>query len=476
MLSKSEFSSLFREQIHFPPTTGQEEALEMLSSFICENSENQLFILKGYAGTGKTTLVSALVKTLEIYKLNTVLLAPTGRAAKVFGNYAGKKSYTIHKHLYRMKNKNGILSFSRKENKFRDTLFIVDEVSMISDSSAMGDLFSHRTLLDDLIQYVYEGINCKLLFIGDDAQLPPVHADESPALREEYLKRNFHLDLQSYQLTEVVRQALDSGILFNANKLRRKISMEDMAMPILAQPNKQDFRLIHGTELEELLNSLYSRYEHDEIVTITRSNKRAYIFNQEIRNRILCRENRIASGDFLMAVKNNYYWVEDDSEVGFIANGDLLELLSINRQEEIYGFHFADVTVRLCDYPNHPTIDIKIILDSLESDGPSLTRDQQLALYQEISVDYENIPNKRTRYLKIKNDPYLNAVQVKFGYSLTCHKTQGGQWKTVLIDQLFLRDGQVDKEYLRWLYTAITRATEQVYLINFPENAFENIP
>ena len=473
MLSKTDFAQSFRNHIPFTPTRGQEEAMEMLSEFVCEYSDNHLFILKGYAGTGKTTLVSALVNSLTACNMKSVLLAPTGRAAKVFSNYAKRKAFTIHKHLYRMKMKDGMLHFVRKENKLTDTLFIVDEVSMISDNSHNADLFVKRSLLEDLIQYVFEGENCKLLFIGDDAQLPPVHANESPALVTEYLNRNFNLQSTSYQLIEVVRQALDSGILYNANKLRAKIENGNYAFPLFGKLGYPDFKVVNGMDLEELLNTLYGKYDSDDIVIITRSNKRAYLFNREVRSRVLYRENLIGAGDYLMAVKNNYYWVDETSEAGFIANGDMMELLAIHKQEELYGFRFANVTVRLCDYPNHPNIDVKLILDSLESDSASLTSEQTHELYNQISLDYEGIANKRLRYLKIKEDPYLNAIQVKFGYSLTCHKTQGGQWKIVLIDSLFLKDGQLDKEYLRWLYTAITRTTDQLYLINFPEEVFE---
>ena len=475
MLSKTDFIHHFREEISFPPTSGQEEAMERLASFVCEKSDSRLFILKGYAGTGKTTLVSALVRTLSRYRLRSVLLAPTGRAAKVFSNYAQRKAFTIHKHIYRVKMVDGTLNFSRKENKFSNTLFIVDEVSMISDSSSsLSDLFARRSLLEDMIQYTFEGENCKLLFIGDEAQLPPVHSEDSPALMDEYLHQNFNIDMESYQLKEVVRQALHSGILSNANRLRERITKEDFCFPLFSNTHFPDFSNVPGVDLEEVLNTLYSNYESDEIVTITRSNKRAYIYNNEIRNRLLYRENTIAAGDYLMTVKNNYYWVDETSEVGFIANGDMLELMGISKIEELYGFRFANVTVRLCDYPNHPTIDVKIILDSLACEGPSLTSEQNSLLYHEIAKDYEEIADKRLRYLKIKNDPYLNALQVKFGYSLTCHKTQGGQWKVVLIDQIFYKDTLPDKDTLRWLYTAITRATEKVYLINFPEKVFES--
>ena len=472
MLSKTEFEELFRAQIPFEPTSGQSEAIGKLSSFVCEKSENQLFILKGYAGTGKTTLVSALVNALDAVHSRTILLAPTGRAAKVFSVYSGKKAYTIHKHLYRVQVKDGIAQFKRKENKACNTLFIVDEVSMIGNSNQGDSLIGSHSLLDDLFDFVFEGENCKILFIGDDAQLPPVGSEESPALDVEFLNSLYHLNIQQFQLTEVVRQAYDSGILFNANILRSKIGTEDFFPPLFSQKPYPDFQRINGGELEEELNTLFSRNEEDDIVIITRSNKRAYIFNREIRNRILYRENEIATGDFLMAVKNNYYWLDEDSEAGFIANGDIMEILAINKQIELYGFHFADVTVRLCDYPNYPHIDIRIILESLSCEGASLSGEQNHQLYLAVAEDYADIASKRQRYLKIKNDPYLNAVQVKYSYALTCHKTQGGQWKNVLIDSPYLKDGVADKEYLRWLYTAVTRATDKVYLINFDDQMF----
>ena len=346
---------------------------------------------------------------------------------------------------------------------------------MISDSQQRSDLFSSRSVLDDLISFVFEGEQNKLLFVGDDAQLPPVHSDESPALQTEYLKHSFNLSLTTCQLTDVVRQALDSGILYNASQLRYKLGEADYSFPYFRAEGFPDFQRITGDLLEEELNTLYSRYNHDEIVTITRSNKRAFMFNSEIRNRILFRENQIAAGDYLMAVKNNYYWVDESSEVGFIANGDIMEILAINKIQEIYGFHFADVTVRLCDYPQYPNIDVKLILESLDCEAASLSQQDNQRLYQEVSMDYQDIANKRQRYLKIKNDPYLNAVQVKFAYSLTCHKTQGGQWKIVLVDQGYLPDDAVDKEFLRWLYTAVTRATEKLYLINFKNEMFDSL-
>lgn len=447
--------------------------MDKLSSFIYEKGDNFLFILQGYAGTGKTSLVSALVKALEEVHVRTVLLAPTGRAAKVISQYAGKKAYTIHKWIYRVATRESLRMFVRRENKLSHTLFIVDEASMISAESPAGEIPGMGSLLEDLIDFVNSGEHNRMLFIGDDAQLPPVHADESPALSAEFLQYSFNLNIRGSRLTDVVRQNLDSGILFNATKLRDKISNEDITFPFFSKRPFEDFARTPGGELEDLLNNLYSNNDCDEIVAITRSNKRAYLFNCEIRNRILYRENRISTGDYLMAVKNNYYWIEEDSEVGFIANGDIMEVMSINKQQELYGFSFADVTVRLCDYPNYPNIDIKIILESLEVEAPSLTYEDNHKLYQAVAEDYADEPNKQLRFLKIKNDPYLNAVQVKFAYALTCHKTQGGQWKHVLVDQGYLTEENLDKEYLRWLYTAVTRSTDKVYLINFEDKMFE---
>jgi len=468
MLSKELFIRRFYEELRYLPTSAQEQVMNDVCQFIFNQTKNQLFILKGYAGTGKTTLMSALVRTLDAFKIKNVLLALTGRAAKVFSYYAGKKAFTIHKHIYRVSITDNIMRFSRKENKSVHTLFIVDEVSMISDKE---NGYSRRSLLEDLLHYVWEGENCKLLFIGDEAQLPPVQETESPALNLDYLHRNFNLDSHVSCLDEVVRQALDSGILFNANVLRKKIEENHFQFPLFSNRLFPDFKVVTGGDMEDLLNTLYSKYPIDEIVTITRSNKRACIFNQEIRNRVLGKDGRLAAGDYIMAVKNNYYWVNDSSEAGFIANGEIMEILSIHKYEDLYGFHFADITVRLCDYAQHPSIDMKILLDSIDSNEASLSTEKNQELYYAVAEDYVEITDKRLRYLKIKNDPYLNALQVKFAYSLTCHKTQGGQWQIVLIDQLFLQNG-LDKEMLRWLYTAITRSTEKVWLINYPEKFF----
>ncbi|MBQ7490178.1 MAG: AAA family ATPase [Bacteroidales bacterium] len=462
----------FCRQVSAAPTKGQTSAMQLLADFVeSQSEEHPLFILKGYAGTGKTSLISSLVKTLGALHKNTVLLAPTGRAAKVFSVYANRKAYTIHKYLYRVQSKNGFLRFVRKPNKTPNTIFIVDEVSMISDSPSEG-LADARSLLDDLISFVFEQKNCKLLFIGDDAQLPPVNCVESPALDYEYMQRNFNVNITTHQLKEVVRQALNSGILNNANALRSKLTDDDFSLPLFNLENSIDVRRINGNELTDEYATLYSELSPEAIVTITRSNKRAYLFNQEIRNRIFYHENEISTGDFIMAVKNNYYWLDETSEAGFIANGDIMEIMSINKTQELYGFRFADITARLCDYRDYPTVDIKIILESLQSEGPSMSGEQNNALYQAVAEDYADIADKRKRYMAIKNDPFLNAVQIKFSYALTCHKTQGGQWKVIFIDQGFIPETGLDKEYLRWLYTALTRATRKVYLINFKDEMF----
>ena len=475
LLTKSQFLDLFRNQIPHEPTAGQETAMRQMVDFLYIRDPKQLFILKGYAGTGKTTLISALVRVFGALKKRTALLAPTGRAAKVFAAYSGTKAYTIHKHIYKITHKEGFVKIKRKVNESTNTLYIVDEASMISCESNALELFASRELLTDLIEYVFEGENNKLLFIGDDAQLPPVQSDESPALNLDFLTANYNVNVTTWQLTDVVRQAEDSGILYNATLLREILSARKFQLPFFSLASFEDIRRMGSLELEEELNRLYAHYDPEEVVVVTRSNKRAYIFNNEIRNRIFCRENKLATGDFLMAVKNNYYWIDELSEVGFIANGDLMEVKAITKTQELYGFTFMNIRVRLCDYPNYPDVDFKIILESLESEGASMTHEQMRQLYQEIAKDYEDIPNKRARFLKIKDNPFLNAVQVKYSYSLTCHKTQGGQWKVVLIDIGYFTEEKLDKEFIRWLYTAVTRATEKVYFVNFDDRFFNSI-
>ncbi len=468
---KELFKDSIVQNLGFEPTASQKVAVEKLSDFVYGRGENFLFLLKGYAGTGKTSIVSALVKSLAALNVRIVLLAPTGRAAKVLSQYSNRKAYTIHKWIYRTYSKDGVHRFVRKENKSSHTLFIVDEASMISDQNMQNDMFSN-SLLDDLVEFVYSGESNRMLFVGDEAQLPPVNSVESPALNSEYLSSAYNVIVFDTSMTDVVRQTLDSGILFNATFLREKLNKGDYFTPLFSAKPFPDFQRVNGADFEELLNNLYDHNSYDEIVTVTRSNKRAFMFNNSIRSRILFRENVIATGDYIMAVKNNYYWIDELSEAGFLANGDIMEILSVQKQQEIYGFHFADVTVRLCDYPEHPTVDLKIILESLDFDGPSLSYEENSRLYHAVAEDYMDIANSRARFMRIKNDPFLNAVQVKFAYAMTCHKTQGGQWKNVIVDFGYLPNDSLDEEYLRWLYTAVTRGTENLYLLNFKDEMF----
>ncbi|MBR4197582.1 MAG: AAA family ATPase [Bacteroidales bacterium] len=460
---------LFAKFPHIP-TEGQIEACRLLTEFLFNPDPLSAFVLKGYAGTGKTTLVSALIQTLPALKVRSVLLAPTGRAAKVLSNYSGRQALTIHKKIYATTaDANGLLRCSRIPNKHSYTLFIVDEASMIGEDNDSG-----RNLLDDMVSYVKEGSHCRLMLIGDTAQLPPVGSPISPALDCKYLQTAYGLDIHSCELTEVVRQAEKSGILHNSTLIRKQIANDDIVlMPLFELDGYGDISRINGAELEEILNQEYSDKGSEEVVLICRTNKRANIFNNEIRNRILFRDDQLCTGDYLMVVKNNYFWSNEESGIGFIANGDIAEILRLRNFEELYGFRFATATLRFIDYPEAPEIECKILLDTLYSESPSLTADESRRLYEQVALDYADLPTKGDRQKAIRNDPYYNALQVKFAYALTCHKTQGGQWDTAIIDQGFLPDDAIDREYLRWLYTALTRAKKKVYLLNFKDDFFE---
>lgn len=463
---------LFQSQFPYNPTSGQEELIHCLSAFILDTNPLALFVLKGYAGTGKTTIVSSLVNILPSLKKSFNLLAPTGRAAKVLSNYSGKSAHTIHRFIYwATTNNDGRFKLVLRPNKQKNTIFIVDEASMIPDGLSNSDYSqAQRSLLEDLITFVYSPqSNCKIILIGDEAQLPPVGLDISPALNIDYLKASFGLEIKSFVLKEVVRQSLNSGILANATKIRNKIAEDSIEMPFFDLATFQDIHAIDGTELEDQLNSSYSGAGHEHTVVITRSNKRANIYNQQIRHRILFQEEEISAGDFMMVVKNNYFWLPDNSKAGFLANGDIIELVSIQKIEELYGFRFADVSIRMIDYPDEPHLDVKILLDTIAAESPALSRADNNRLFEEVLKDYEDIPQRRKKLDKMKIDPYFNALQIKFAYALTCHKTQGGQWKNVFIDQGYFNDKMLDKEFLRWLYTAVTRASNQLYLVNFKE-------
>lgn len=443
-----------------------------MSHFLYDADTRSAMILRGYAGTGKTSLVSSLIKTLPGLRVSSLLLAPTGRAAKVLANYSGKSAYTIHKKIYMTAtDAGGVVRTVRAVNKHSHTLFIVDEASMIG----LEPTSTRQSLLEDLVDYVYSGNHCRLMLIGDTAQLPPVGQSDSPALDAHYMASAFDLSVTMCELTEVVRQQSLSGILANATALRSQIATlpagVEAAMPLFSVGD--DVVDLGSADLQETLYREYENANLEDVVVITRSNKRANLFNQGIRASVLFREQEVNAGDYLMVVKNNYFWLDDDSTIGFIANGDIVEVLSVRNVQELYGFRFADATLRFVDYPDEQPRDCKLLLSTLYSESPSLTADEQQRLFTTVMEDYADLPTKADRLRELRQNPYYNALQVKFSYALTCHKTQGGQWRTVIIDQGFLPPDQpVDREFLRWLYTAFTRATERVYLLAFERRFF----
>ena len=470
-MNVTELHQLFKKKFPFTLTLKQDAVLQQLSSFILESEPDEIFLLKGYAGTGKTTLISTIVANLWHAKKSAVLLAPTGRAAKVIAKYAKREALTIHKKIYfPKKEKGGGVSFVLQPNKHRDTLFIIDEASMISDVNSESKLFENGSLLDDLLQYVYSGYKCRLIFIGDTAQLPPVKLDLSPALDEHKLALNYNKKVQTLELDEVVRQSEGSGILSNATLLREQIasSMHDSFKFDLGI-FKDIVRLVDGYDIQNAIDDAYSSGKEDTAI-IVRSNKRANIYNEQIRSRILFQENELNAGDYLMVVKNNYFWLKDNSEAGFIANGDIIEILEIYHFKELYGFKFAEVKVRMVDYPTMKPFDTVLLLDTIKSETPALSYEDGNKLYQEVQKDYAG-QTKYKMFINTKQNKYFNALQVKFSYAITCHKSQGGQWKTVFVEQPYLPNG-VSKDYLRWLYTAMTRAEEKLYLIGFSDDFF----
>lgn len=472
-LTASAFYKLLKNKFPHKTTSSQEECLLLLSNFLFKEDKSSLFILKGYAGTGKTTLIGTLVSQLWQAKMKYVLLAPTGRAAKVITNYSGKQAQTIHRHIYYpKKTNNGGVSFTMKKNKFTNTLFIIDESSMIPDLPTESKMFENGSLLNDLLQYVYSGSNCKVLFIGDTAQLPPVKSDLSPALNEDILELNFNKNVTTIELKEVVRQSLDSGVLKNATELREQLQstfFEDFKFEIDGFNDIK--RLVEGNEIIEHLQDSYSKHGHEGTVIIVRSNKRANLYNQQIRQRILFKENELSAGDYLMVVKNNYFWLEPSSEAGFIANGDIIEVLEIFAIKELYSFRFAEVKIRMIDYPNMAPFETVLLLDILTSESASMSYDDSNKLYQEVLKDYSDLGSKYKKFLSVKSNSFFNALQVKFSYAITCHKSQGGQWLHVFVEQPYLPEG-VNKDYMRWLYTAITRSQEQLHLIGFKNEYF----
>ncbi|WP_299764792.1 AAA family ATPase [uncultured Dokdonia sp.] len=469
----SSFYKLLQSDFPYTATVKQDILLQKLSNFLLDNKYDTVFLLKGYAGTGKTTIIGTLVKNLWKAQLSSVLMAPTGRAAKVISNYSQRQAFTIHRKIYfPKKDKGGGVSFTLQPNKHRNCVFIVDEASMISDRASESKLFENGSLLDDMMQYVYSGHKCKLILIGDDAQLPPVKLDISPALDRNVLSLQYNKEIESLQLDEVMRQAENSGILSNATTIREHLAdgfFKDFKFDIYGF--KDIIRLIDGHDIMEAIQDSYDQVGNEETAMIVRSNKRANLYNQQIRTRILFQEEEISSGDHLMVVKNNYFWVDAKSDAGFIANGDIVKILEIYAIKELYGFRFAEVKVQMIDYPNMSPFDTVVMLDVLAMETPSLPYEESNKLYQEVQKDYADETSKYKRFLKIKNNKFFNALQVKFSYAITCHKSQGGQWERVFIEQPYLPDG-MSRDYLRWLYTAVTRAKSVVYLIGFKQDMF----
>ena len=457
----------------YKSTEPQENAINSFVEFVLSGPDDGVFLLKGYAGTGKTTLVGAFVKAFCQLKMNCVLLAPTGRAAKVFQYHSGHPAFTIHKKIYRQKSfSNEMDNFSLNVNLQRNTLFIVDEASMIANQGLSGASFGSGRLLDDLIRFVYNEKHCRLMLVGDTAQLPPVGEEESRALSAPCLG-GYGLRVTECLLTQVVRQIEEKGILYNATVLRRKLLEEDVfSLPKMKVEGFPDIHVLPGNELIEAINTSYYEVGMDETMIICRSNKRANLYNRGIRNTILYREDELNSGDMLMVAKNNYFWAADCKELDFIANGDVARVRRVRRTYELYGFRFADVVLTFPDY-NDLELEVKVLLDTLHADAASLTKEQSDQLFDAVYADYEDVTAKRERLKKVKEDEWYNALQVKYAYAVTCHKAQGGQWQHVYLDQGYLTEEMLSPDYFRWLYTALTRATETVYLVNWPKNQIE---
>ena len=469
---KNHIADLLKENLAYAATRSQERLIELLAGFVIPGNEMDVFLVNGYAGTGKTTLVSSMVRTLDHFRQKYVLLAPTGRAAKVLSSYTGKPAYTVHKKIYRQKSaKDGLGVFVLDRNLSANTLFIVDEASMIANQAQETKVFGSGRLLDDLVEFVYSKEGCKLVLLGDTAQLPPVGLDISPALNPEVLS-TYDLEVHMGILDEVVRQSRDSGILMNATRLREEVASGSTSHPRLRDNDSGDVRRIHGNDLIEEISEAYDRSGTGNTIVVTRSNKRANQYNEGIRTKILWREEEIVEGDMLMVVRNNYYWTQDEPDMEFIANGDIAEIVNIRERQERYGFRFADVTLRFPDY-NDRELDAKIMLDTIKLESASLGFEENRQLYFNILEDYPEIKNKKKKFEMAREHPFYNALQVKFAYAVTCHKAQGGQWDTVFVDKGYISFEMIDREYYRWLYTAVTRATKRLYLVNFSDRYFE---
>ncbi|MFQ3351056.1 MAG: exodeoxyribonuclease-5 [Candidatus Marivariicella framensis] len=472
-MNSSEIYSILSNTFPLKPTLKQIDWFKSIADFLDSPLKENVFLLKGYAGTGKSTLIGHLVQHLQKFSFKSVLIAPTGRAAKVISNYSNRSAFTIHKQIYYPKSEKGSgVKFILKANKHKNTLFIVDEASMIGDDRQNSKFFENGSLLNDLIQYVSTGNSCFLILVGDTAQLPPVNLEISPALSREELEDNYNKKVTAITLTEVVRQLSDSGILYNATVLREFIFQEVFNKFRFELNSFDDIQRIQdGEELLNILDNSFNEYGIDQVVFIVRSNKRANLYNQNIRKRILFLESSLSVGDQLMVVKNNYFWIKPESQAGFIANGDIIVVEKINNIKEFYGFKFAEITAKLVDYPEMPSFETVVLTDTLTSNTPSLNYEESQSLYKSVQEDYKNEKSSYKKFLKVKNNPYFNALQVKYSYSITCHKSQGGQWDRVFVEYPYLPDGP-NKDFFRWLYTAITRAKKGLYLVGFPKEYF----
>jgi len=470
-VNATQLNRLFLELFDHQANEGQERFFGMLADFIY-NIEQHAFVLRGYAGTGKTSVVRSIVRTYIHLGGTIILLTPTGRAAKVLSQRTGQRANTIHRYIYAAKNGNSMLGFGLRPNLLKHALFVVDEAGMIGNQYSESDVFGNRLLLDDLVDFVRSGHKCKLLFIGDDAQLPPIGLEISPALDARHLHVNYNLEVKEFIFTQVVRQAQESGVLRNATMLRTDLPATEPVKPVFSLA--ADFvRLTDPYEMEEVFQNCFADSRGENGLMIVNSNKRANQYNMDIRARIQLKEEQISSSDQLMVVRNNYYWLPENSKTGFIANGDTLEVLSLRNREELYGYNFIDATVQMLDYPDEAPFEVKIMLDVLQAEAPALPAASQRLLFEEIAKEYTHISGKKKLAEAVLSNPYYSALQVKFSHVVTCHKSQGGQWPTVLVEQPYLPEGKVTHTYLRWLYTAITRAEKKVYLIGFDDSYFD---
>jgi len=474
-------ATIIAQSYQFTPTAEQLVFCREMASFLSQELNNRCFILRGYAGTGKTTSVAALVKALPKFKLRVILLAPTGRAAKVMSNYSGRMALTVHKKIYRKRSAVSTeMAFQLAPNLAENTLFIIDEASMIADE---WNTQNGSSFLKDIMEFIYNGKNCAVLFVGDTAQLPPVGSIDSPALNKNYVAQNFQLQVNEVELKEVVRQGQKSGILANATMLRDLINAhvaqeesgdadENITLPQFITKSYKDIFSMTGVKLVEGLEYAYRKFDIENSLVVCRSNKSANVYNQQIRSRLLYRDEELTGGDQIMVVKNNYFWLPDNESTSFIANGDMAKIVRVRNEEERYGFRFSEVQLEFLDYPDAGQITCKVMLDTLQAETPNLPYEDSKKLFEGLALDYEHITNKRERMLAIKEDPYYNALQIKFAYAVTCHKAQGGQWDAVFVDQGYLTEEMIDLDFLRWLYTALTRAKEELFLVNFSRNLF----